>query len=628
MDPQHPRHRPGFGRRNIERHTRHVEPSGKLALSGWNYAQFGARPRPIPEAGNRGVMFPPGRPALSPHGLRPALILALDGATFDVIRPLIAAGRMPHLAAWIQAGHSSPLPSTTPPVTFPAWSSFMTGLEPGDHGIFDFSQKVPGRYRIRFVNAGDRRGESIFSAVSQAGGRVLVLGLPATFPPEPVSGLLVPGFDAPVSNATDAKSTSNPDLYQRIAARAGPWMRPDLDESATDGGFHERAAATLLARIERKTEFARVALDEMQREPGGGRPDLVTVVFSESDTVGHHYWRDHDPESPRRDPLASDERQRAIGDVYAALDRACGELRAAYGEDALCLVVSDHGMGGASDFIVHLNRFLAEEGFLLRRQRRGTRLDSAARLARDFALRWLPASWLQKLFRRARGTAGLLESAARFGGLRWSQTLAFSEEVNTQPGIWINLAGREENGCVAPEEYAAVRARLIERLLAWRLPNGEPVVARARPREEVYSGPFVERAPDIVVELGTLRGYGLSLVATPWRHDEAIRPPEKPRTGPSTAIQRLSGADLAGGRGRGMNGTHRQDGIFVVTGGGGEAVPALTPESLSQVAPAVARAMGLPWSPGKDAGSPEDRSYSQEESEMVAARLRALGYLD
>ena len=77
-----------------------------------------------------------------------------------------------------------------------------------------------------------------------------------------------------------------------------------------------------------------------------------------------------------------------------------------------------------------------------------------------------------------------------------------------------------------------------------------------------------------------------------------------------------------------MNGTHRQDGIFVVTGGGGEAVPALTPESLSQVAPAVARAMGLPWSPGKDAGSPEDRSYSQEESEMVAARLRALGYLD
>jgi len=272
-------------------------------------------------------------------------VLALDGATFRVIEPLVASGQLPHLARWIRDGASTPLPSTTPPVTFPAWSSFMTGLEPGDHGIFDFSQKVPGRYRVRFVNATDRRGESIFNAVSQAGGRVLVLGLPATYPPEPLSGLLVPGFDAPVSNATDAGSTSDPALYRRIAARAGPWMRPDLDEAANDEGFHERAAATLLARIERKTEFALVALEEMKRDAGGSRPDLFTIVFSESDTVGHHYWRDHDPESPRADPGAGSERHDAIQNVYIALDRACGKLREAFGEDALCLVISDHGMG-------------------------------------------------------------------------------------------------------------------------------------------------------------------------------------------------------------------------------------------------------------------------------------------
>ncbi len=573
-----------------------------------------------------------------PRALRPALVLALDGATFDVIDPLIAAGRLPHLADWIRAGSAKPLPSTTPPVTFPAWSSFMTGLEPGEHGIFDFSQKVPGRYRIRFVNASDRRGESIYSAVSRAGGQVLVLGLPATYPPEAVSGLLVPGFDAPVSNATDAASTSNPDLYRRIAARAGPWMRPDLDEAATDGGFHERASATLLARIERKTEFARVALDEMKRESGGRRPDLLTVVFSESDTVGHHYWRDHDPESPRHDPTASAERRSAVVDVYAALDRACGRLRSDYGEDALCLVVSDHGMGGASNCVVHLNRFLAEQGFLVRRPHRAGRIDAAARWARDAAIRWLPAAWLQRLFRRARGTAGRLESAARFGGIRWAQTRAFSEEVNTQPGVWINLAGREESGCVSPDEYSALRTRIIESLLAWRLPSGEPVVASARPREAVYSGPFVERAPDIVVELGTDRGYGLSLVPTPWYEERARHRESPPGPGTSQALHWLSGADLAGGRGRGMNGTHRQDGIFIATGGGGDggegggdgdgAASALAPDSLSGVAPTLARAMGLPWSPGNGEGASGDLAYSPEESEMVAARLRALGYLD
>ena len=564
-----------------------------------------------------------------PRALRPALVLALDGATFDVINPLIAGGHLPHLADWIRTGCAKPLPSTTPPVTFPAWSSFMTGLEPGEHGIFDFSQKVPGRYRIRFVNASDRQGESIYSAVSRTGGRVLVLGLPATYPPEAVSGLLVPGFDAPISNATDAASTSNPELYRRIAARAGPWMRPDLDEAASDGGFHERAAATLLARIERKAEFARVALEEMKRDSGGRRPDLVTLVFSESDTVGHHYWRDHDPQSPRRDPTASAERRSAVTDVYSALDRACGRLRSAYGEDALCMVVSDHGMGGASNCVVHLNRFLAEQGFLVRRPRRTGGIDAAARMARDSAIRWLPAGWLQKLFRRARGTAGRLESAARFGGIQWARTQAFSEEVNTQPGVWINVAGREESGCVTEEEYCAVRARIIERLLAWRLPSGEPVIAKARPREAVYSGPFVERAPDIVVELGTDGGYGLSLVPTPW-HDEPAHDSEShPGPGTSRALRWLSGADLAGGRGRGMNGTHRQEGIFIATGGSDEVESStLSPESLSGVAAALARAMGLLWSPGNGEGTSADLAYSQEESEMVAARLRALGYLD
>jgi hypothetical protein len=83
--------------------------------------------------------------------LRPVLVLALDGATFDVIKPMVADGELPNLARLMAAGQASPLPSTTPPVTFPAWSSFMTGVSPADHGIFDFTQKLPGDYRLRFV---------------------------------------------------------------------------------------------------------------------------------------------------------------------------------------------------------------------------------------------------------------------------------------------------------------------------------------------------------------------------------------------------------------------------------------------------------------------------------------------
>jgi len=533
-------------------------------------------------------------------------VLALDGATFRVIEPMVARGQLPNLARWMQAGRAGPLRSTTPPVTFPAWSSFMTGLSPGEHGIFDFTQKVPGEYRIRFVNATDRHGASMFQRVSRAGGRVLVLGMPATFPPESVSGLLVSGFDAPVSAGTDARSASDPALYRRIAARVGPWMRPELDESAAGGDFHERAVGTLLARIESKKRFALESLRAI-RDDVDARPDLAVIVFSESDTVGHHYWRDHDPASPRHDASADGVRRGAIEAVYAKLDEACGELRGAFGEDAICIVVSDHGMGGAARCVVHLNRYLEECGLLARRKGR-TLPANTARWARDAALRLLPAAVAQAVFRRARGTAARIESRVRFGGFDWSQTLAFSEEANTQPGVWINLAGREAHGCVPARDYEITRDRVISSLLDWKLPSGSPVVRRAVRREDVYAERFAERAPDVVVELALEQGYGLSLVPTRW--DEA-----------GNSVRILDEAELAGGRGRGMNGTHRQDGIFVSSEAGD------IPRALDHVAPWLLDRMGVAW----DSASPPDPArspYTPEEDARVAERLRALGYLE
>ncbi len=173
---------------------------------------------------------PGGQPS-HPRGnggqLRRVLVLGLDGASFDVIEPLARAGRLPNLARWMEEGASLPLRSTVPAMSFPAWSTLATGLDPGRHGLFDFTQKLPGAYRIRFSNATDRGGETLFSRVSRAGARVLCLGMPATFPPEPVNGLLVSGFDAPISVGSDARSASDPTLYNMIAAKIGPWMTSD-----------------------------------------------------------------------------------------------------------------------------------------------------------------------------------------------------------------------------------------------------------------------------------------------------------------------------------------------------------------------------------------------------------------
>ena len=442
---------------------------------------------------------------------------------------------------------------------------------------------------------------------------MLALGIPATFPPEPLDGLLVSGFDAPVSTGSDARSASDPALYAAIAARAGAWKRPDLDEGAHDPDFHERAVATLCARVESKTRFALEALAQLER--AGRPPELGVIVFAESDTVAHHWWRDHDPASPRHDPSASSVRRGAIAAVYERLDAACGALREAFGEDALCVVLSDHGSGGASQRVVHLNRYLSDCG-LLRRSPGGGRLEAAARAARALALRALPPAAAEALFRRARGAAARLESAARFAGFDWARTPAFSEEANTQPGVWINLRGREAQGCVAPDDYERVRGEVIAALLDWKLPGGAPVVARARRREQVYSGPCVDRAPDVVVELALDAGYGLCLVPTPW---------SEPAADP---IRTLAGGALAGGRGRGTNGTHRPDGVWLATGPGAERLDLDGAPALEDVAPTLLRQLGVSWDDDLDGVSLLRAEYGPEDEARVAARLRALGYLD
>lgn len=547
-----------------------------------------------------------------------ALVLGLDGASFDLIRPLAAQGRLPNLARWLDDARAAPpLQSTVPAMSFPAWSSFLTGLEPGRHGLFDFTQKLPGAYRIRFVNATHRDGASLCERVSNAGGPVLCLGVPATYPPPPLRGLLVAGFDAPVSPGGDAASASDPALYAAIARRAGPWARPVLDESGHPEGWHERALETLLERIDRKTEFALAALAGL-RERFGRRPALMTVVFAESDTVAHHFWRDHDPASPRHDPSASRLRKEAVTRVYERLDAAVGALRAAFGEDAPCLLISDHGTGGASRRVLYLNRYLDECGLLAREERAGrARLDTFARAARDRALRVLPPRAARALFRRARDTAARVESLARFGGIAWPKTAAFSEEANTQPGVWINLRGREAEGSVAPEDYERVRDETIAALYDWKLPGGGPVVQRARRREEVYRGPHVGRAPDIVVELALEAGYAHSLVPTPWSES------------PVASVRTLADDELAGGRGRGMNGTHRPEGVLIASGLALEAESGAR-VSIPDVAPTVLGALGVDPDADLDGVALQraPRAYTPEEEARVAARLRALGYLE
>src|SRR5258708_5069662 len=129
-------------------------------------------------------------------------IISLDGATFSVLNPLIAQGYMPNLARMMSRSVAAELESVVPPVTAPAWTSFMTGKHPNKHGIFDFAQFNPEHYSWTINNSRNVRSKTIWQILSENNTRVVVLNLPYTYPLYEVSGALVAGWDAPVTDAS------------------------------------------------------------------------------------------------------------------------------------------------------------------------------------------------------------------------------------------------------------------------------------------------------------------------------------------------------------------------------------------------------------------------------------------
>lgn len=562
------------------------------------------------------------------------LLIGLDGATLDLIEPWAAAGCLPHLRRLIQRGTCTRLQSTVPPASFPAWTSVVTGVNPGQHGIFDFSRRVPGTYRLEFVNATYRRRPSVWRLLSQAGRRVAAIGFPCSYPPEPVNGLLIGGFDSPITTGIDRSFAFPPDLYDEIVRTVGPYELTGFQELHVGPGWHETAVSRLLHSAARRRDIAATLL---RREAW----DCFAVHFGESDTVAHHFWAFHDPDSPRYQPVGASRWGDAILRVYQGLDQAVGDLVTEAGEGAIVLIVSDHGSGGTGEWVIHLNRWLEEQGWLrFASDKPVDRLAKALKRLGMTALRGAPAvqEWL--LRGPLRGVSARLESGVRLGGLDWHGTQAFSEEVNTFPGIWLNVQGREPAGTVnAGADYERLRERIMAGLAAWRhTETGAPVIARTWRREELYHGAALDDAPDIILEPALDRGYACTILASGGRPGEALR--------------RLAPAEWLGAKGGSMNGSHRAEGILILAGARIRPGAAVRSARLVDVAPTLLTLCGLTvpeyadgraWTEVLAAASDDQTSrscpaplpelewtgaspYSSHAADTIDRRLRGLGY--
>ncbi len=553
------------------------------------------------------------------------LVVGWDGACFELVAPLLEEGALPNLSSILEKSAHRRLLSTVPPVTFPAWTSFMTAASPGHHGIPDFSLRPDHSYSIRFVNGSYRRVPTIWRLMSEAGRRVGVYALPATYPAEPLHGLQVCGFDTPFGTGRGANFCYPGGLIAKLERRYGAIAVDGPSQSRLGQGWYEDALAQMLSTIELRTD---IVCDLLSQEEF----DCFCVHFGESDTVAHHFWQFCDRGSPRYRP---GDLGASIADIYRALDRALGRLLKAVPDGSSVMLVSDHGSGGASDRVLFWNRWLADEGFL-RFSGSSAMGDRVLTAARKVALRAVPESVQARLFGRLRNAAGVLESASRFHSIDWQRTRVFSEELNYYPALWINRRGREPCGTVAATAVEPLIDELSGRLREWRDPiDGGPVVERVMRREDLFDGPYADLAPDIILRLRDPDGY--SYCAMPTRGGA-----EK------SALRRMTEAEMTGERGTTMSGSHRPYGMCAL------ATPEVRPGryedgTLPDAGATVLAVMGLgpgasadgvawvdlstalsvrPSQPSAVTQIPDPRAYDPREEAEVVERLRALGYLD
>jgi predicted AlkP superfamily phosphohydrolase/phosphomutase len=476
------------------------------------------------------------------------VIIGLDGATFDLILPWIKTGKLPFIAKVLDSSSYGPLSSTHPPSTFPAWTTFMTGKNPGKHGIYDFTQHKEDAYGIQFVNSTFRKGKTLWQLLSECGKRVGVLGLPATYPPEPINGFIISGFDSPVTTGIDSSFTYPRELYRELKKRLGPYIITDFQELRIGKGWHEDALDKILSTLERKAAYANYLIKKESW-------DCFMVLFGESDTVSHHFWMFHDQKSPRYDPRASARLHNAIFTVYRKLDEVIGDLITTLPEDTCIILLSDHGFGGAGDKVIYLNRWLEQNGYFSFKGT-GNLFHKTLNWSKKAALEVLPSNIQEQFFRRGSGrVASTIESLSRFGHINWGCTQAFSEELNYFPNIWINLKGREPQGMVEPgRTYELLRDEIIEKLSGFTdRDTNEKIVHRAYKREELYQGGQLEKAPDIILELNCDQGYSYSLL------------PSRVESG-KEILRTLGEDELMGAKGKSMNGSHRMEGILTMKG--------------------------------------------------------------
>jgi len=475
------------------------------------------------------------------------VVLGIDGGTWDLILPWAEQGRLPHFAMLLKEGTWGTLQSTIPPVTAPAWTSFLTGKNPGQHGLYDFFEINPDNYRIEYSCASSRKAKTIWRILSDRGKRVGVVNVPMTYPPEEINGYMISGMDTPDE---DSPFIYPPSLKEEIWREVGR-IRLDIHHLGYMNNDRKRDKV-LKEFIEQEQSRLKLILYLFERDP----VDVFMVVFNSTDQVQHHFWHYMDPGHPYFDEKSAKVFGDAIFRIYQCIDEIIGLLLKKFSDETALILMSDHGFGPTSPRNLYINRYLEKIGILsLKDERKSISRSFSTFMSKiDHFLRLnLPPDLKRKIAKLFPWARAQLESYLSFSMIDWSKTKAYAIEISsTSPTIWVNLKGRGPQGIVPSHEYNDVVESIRKALYELRDPiDGSQVVSKIYRKEEIYHGKELNKAPDLILSWWEGKGFMVKQ-SFPRRSDK------------DDVILEYPSGMVQGGQD--WSGTHTPNGIFLFYG--------------------------------------------------------------
>lgn len=271
------------------------------------------------------------------------LVIGLDGVPHFLLLDLAQKGIMPEVSRLIESGHLHRMKASLPEISSVSWTNFMTGTNPGTHGIFGFTDLKKDSYSLRFPNFLDLKKETFWDSLGKRGKKCIIINQPSTYPAREINGILISGFVA-----IELSKAVYPFSFLSTLEKMNYMIDIDTLKSREDSEFlWQELSKTLGARQK--------ALESLLNEEW----DYFEFVVTGTDRLHHFQWDAYEDENHTG--------HRRFLDYYRQIDRMINKIvestKKISSEDSSFYLLSDHGFTGIEQE-VYLNAWLEKEGYL------------------------------------------------------------------------------------------------------------------------------------------------------------------------------------------------------------------------------------------------------------------------